>query len=226
MKVSAIWLVAGTFIVICACDGATVSAGSSNDGGTASGGDGGPSSSVPVNNVCAPPRANCKGICTDLSTNQDHCGACTRRDDTQRCDELSRCMDGECVFLGCVPELETCDGICSSFTDAANCGSCSTRCGPSQVCSLMECKDTCALNLTACNGSCVDLTRDRRNCGSCGKECETGCVNGICSSECPAGWGHCVAGCRALDRDPFNCGLCGNACAPGEACVQAVCRRP
>jgi hypothetical protein len=129
------------------------------------------------------------------------------------------------VFHGCNAELEECSGICHLLSSGDRCGSCNTKCGAAQVCSLRQCRDSCLPNLTACSGGCVDLTSDPYNCGTCGKTCTQNCIDGECKASCPTGWGSCVAGCRALDRDPLNCGLCGNECEPGMACVRGVCQR-
>jgi hypothetical protein len=36
--------------------------------------------------------------------------------------------------------------------------------------------------LTCCNGTCVDLSSDRNNCGECGKVCTFPCTNGRCGN--------------------------------------------
>lgn len=43
-------------------------------------------------------------------------------------------------------------------------------------------ENTCSPSLVNCNGTCVDLTTDINNCGSCGVECssEQSCINGQC----------------------------------------------
>lgn len=167
--------------------------------------------------TCLAPRGICHGICTDLSKNQDHCGVCDRG-----CDPLERCESGRCVFYGCFPELSICNDTCRSLSAAETCGSCRAKCSAGQVCSLSQCRDACTAGLTACDGSCVDLTSDPKNCGGCGLECAEACVEGQCTA-CPPTWQACGGGCRAVDRDPRNCGLCGNACEPGTSCVQGSC---
>ena len=63
----------------------------------------------------------------------------------------------------------------------------------------------CPFGLTACDGACVDLRSDRKNCGRCRNICPNEgaiCCDGVCSNE------------RSVD----NCGGCGNACSIDEPC--------
>src|ERR1700733_1106513 len=43
---------------------------------------------------------------------------------------------------------------------------------------------SCASPSRACNGGCVDVTTDPRNCGGCGTACDTGaqCCGGVCGT--------------------------------------------
>jgi len=192
--------------------------------------DGGPPSSPPSGTQPSgtTQTGTCDGVAVDLSTNQDHCGACGNA-----CQPMERCSGGTCSFLGCYPNLAVCDGICRSLGDAKTCGSCDVACASTQVCSLRRCVDACAPGLATCDGTCVDLARDPYNCGACGSSCgDASCVNGVCTDTCPAsgnggtggsGWKSCVAGCRDTTSDPLHCGACGNECAPGSACVKGSC---
>ena len=162
--------------------------------------------------------ATCHNACTDLSTNQDNCGSCGNA-----CAPMERCERGACTFIGCNPELVSCDGFCRSLSRPETCGACASPCPSGQVCSLEQCADACSAGLHACDRSCVDLARDPNNCGACGARCDQNCVAGHCTSACPAGWQSCVAGCRDVANDRLHCGICGNACAPGEACAEGRC---
>ena len=55
----------------------------------------------------------------------------------------------------------------------------------------------CIAGTACCNGVCVALHSDPRNCGACGTSCATGC---------------CRGGCVDLPSDPNNCGACEKAC--------------
>lgn len=63
----------------------------------------------------------------------------------------------------------------------------------------------CPAGQTDCDGSCVNISSDRRNCGRCRGICYGDgsiCCNGVCSNE----------------RSADNCGSCGNACSASEPC--------
>lgn len=115
---------------------------------------------------------------------------------------------------------------------------------------------TCPANLTTCPSDfgptykcAVDLRRDPKHCGACGKECLTfepihmtsRCVEGACALEClslpryvfpdseaPTKFVNCNGllddGCEIdVFSDPQNCGACGNACAAGKRCIDGQC---
>ena len=75
---------------------------------------------------------------------------------------------------------------------------------------------------------CVDFTKDRNNCGSCGNACPAAqsCVSGACS--CPSATPNfCAAvGCVNFTKDRNNCGSCGNACPAAQSCVSGACSCP
>ena len=84
------------------------------------------------------------------------------------------------------------------------------------------------------NGCEVKAASDPKNCGACGKTCDTGangqaaCVAGACGLTCNAGFldcdGNAKNGCETTpDTDPKNCGKCGNACPMGGMCVMGAC---
>lgn len=73
----------------------------------------------------------------------------------------------------------------------------------------------CGVGAVACDGACVDVGYDERNCGGCGISCGTGhCVEGACV-------GHPTTG-AACESDA----LCvdGDACNGVERCVGGRCR--
>src|SRR6185436_14911465 len=109
-----------------------------------------------------------------------------------------------------------------------------------------SCQD---MYMTCCNGTCVDLTSDRNNCGICGKQiaANLNCCNGFPTDlqTDPLNCGRCfhsygrgledyVVGsdvdrrccrgvCRDVAKDNFNCGACGNVCPPGTVCFLGNC---
>lgn len=88
------------------------------------------------------------------------------------------------------------------------------------------CEPPCARG-NCCAGACVDLARDARNCGTCGRACVAGesCLGGAC--------GRCSPRCadRACGDDGCggSCGVCasGTVCADGRcaACVRGCAGR-
>ena len=94
----------------------------------------------------------------------------------------------------------------------------STRCDPKTckdcICTGSNC--LCKNGLTLCQGHCVNLLNDERNCGNCAVKCgkNESCVNRkcVCNKDC--------------NRDNSNCGFCGNECPRGQKCVDGKCRCP
>lgn len=94
-----------------------------------------------------------------------------------------------------------------------------------------------------CDGACVDLRADTRNCGRCGTRCAAGeaCVasgaagdagvadggaSAVCQQGCPSGQDFCPGrGCSNRMTDPANCGACGTVCGNGKACLGGICQQ-
>ncbi len=84
----------------------------------------------------------------------------------------------------------------------------------------------CPPNHAICNGNCVDIMDDSKNCGTCNHVCdeENGdiCINGKCDYPCTKetdktcivdGKAICI---RDINTNPHHCGDCDNACASGR----------
>ena len=80
----------------------------------------------------------------------------------------------------------------------------------------------CPVGKTRCNGVCVDMSMDDKNCGKCGLSCGGGyCHDALC---CPTTDVNCNGVCVNLKSDSKNCGKCGTTCTSGESCASGVCQ--
>ncbi|KAL9670876.1 hypothetical protein QQ045_008435 [Rhodiola kirilowii] len=61
-----------------------------------------------------------------------------------------------------------------------------------------------------CNRQCVNLERNKFNCGKCGAKCR---FDEIC----------CGGKCVNPFRHDEHCGQCGNSCGRGDSCVYGMC---
>ena len=190
----------------------------------------------------------CGGLCRDLTSNVEHCGACGNV-----CGLDSVCRNGTCVKVACTCEptcttgLTWCGACVNTATDQANCGSCGTACASGQVCSNGICTTPpecvndaeCPAGHVCSNGAClnpcpgVNVLTDPNNCGSCGNVCQAVnatpiCVNGTCAhGTCNPGYADCnpnQPGCETnLNNDNSSCGACGHVCNVNETCVNGTC---
>ena len=70
----------------------------------------------------------------------------------------------------------------------------------------------CPSGMRSCGNSCVDVSRDRLNCGTCGRVCAGGqvCSGGQCLTSCQTGLTNCGGKCVNFAGDRLNCGSCGS----------------
>lgn len=163
----------------------------------------------------------------------------------------SVCAAGTCITSSCKAPQLTCkagpiDGCeVNSSNDLNNCGTCGKKCAiPANAtpactnsnCAIGRCNsgfDDCDKLLA--NGCEIDLTKDTKNCGTCGKQCSYAnaapqCTSSTCSmGACNANFFDCNKmdsdGCEInLASDPNNCGMCGKVCAPTETCAGGSCQ--
>ncbi len=87
---------------------------------------------------------------------------------------------------------------------------------------------TCASDLNACGGACVDLQHDARHCGGCGRACEVGspclagsCFTAVCRTNASDCNGDPADRCELVHADPLN--SCPSANDLGSYCGDSSC---
>jgi hypothetical protein len=149
-----------------------------------------PPTMTPV--TCPTGTTDCSGICVDLQSDVDNCGACGHVCPEAQPGFERGCVEGTCFFQrerapACEPGLSRCsEGCVDLASDAANCGACGNACAAGEVCFGGVCarEHRCA-PLTNCADVCVDLSADAANCGACGNACAADeiCFAGQCARE-------------------------------------------
>ena len=155
-----------------------------------------------VSTVCTGTNFTCKAgpinSCeTDTATNVNNCGSCN-----MKCAAVANgtpgCANSNCGIGSCSTGFDDCDKALANgcevnlTNDAKNCGTCANACG-----ALANAVSGCAASkcgITSCNtnfGDCdkdaatgceVNLTKDIKNCGTCGNACGAGLI--CYSSKC------------------------------------------
>lgn len=162
----------------------------------------------------------CGSSCVDANTNIEHCGGCNMACPSAPANGVAVCAAGKCGVTCAAPDFKQCvAGSCTNITTETNCGDCGKACGG--VCSKGVC---CPAGRVNCNGTCVNLQTDAKNCLSCGRACAAGevCEGAACVKDCGTNE-RCGTTCANLATDLYNCGECGTRCAPPAANGTAVC---
>ena len=206
---------------------------------------------TPTTGPCPSGQKLCDGKCTNLLTDNDHCGKCG-----WDCPKGQICQSGQCLppdltpvstaapgvtvttVVSCEGGEINCNGVCANvFTDKKNCGVCGRTCGEQEICMQGRCGPACSGDKTLCDETCIDLNTDMENCGACGTICRASppnslgalCSRGLCIvSGCTTNYGDCNGkgddGCEVdLRFDDNNCGSCGNKCPSGTKCSLGQC---
>lgn len=133
---------------------------------------------------------------------------------------------------GCAPGLTLCGDTCvDELADNAHCGTCTTVCTGTDVCTGGTCAPPCGPGLSACTSTgnvkvCVDTTLDENNCGACGKACPSGtvCDGSTCLVDCGT-LVRCGAQCIDTTTDDTHCGDCNTNCKSiSQVCSGSVCK--
>ncbi|MBN9160246.1 MAG: hypothetical protein J0I07_04750 [Myxococcales bacterium] len=200
---------------------------------------------------CRAPQTLCPGWgCVDTRTHDDNCAGCgnhcPRGDLDPSLHMYYGCSDSRCGAPKCEKDWGNCDddpanGCETDLRLPENCGSCGNACSEAQACKqdsnfYLKWTCMCSPGMTFCptggdSGTCKDLSSDPSNCGGCGVQCSSVCVNGMCRTDCgTSGFADCNGSesdaCEVdIRSDPNNCGGCGITCdgIAGQACVQGRC---
>ncbi len=85
--------------------------------------------------LCREGLDDCDGLCVDLRTDSDHCGACFNV-----CPEGHVCGDSECTEATCEEFEDACPDSCTNLDiDPMNCGVCGRRCASDELCFAGDC---------------------------------------------------------------------------------------
>lgn len=184
---------------------------------------------------CALPQIDCSGVCVNLNSDPQNCGACGTACDTGMACVLAACIACTPSCEGAVCGDDGCGGSCGTCPSGFGCtgGECIPGCTPS--CADRECGDdgcggscgTCSFDESCSFGSCVTectASCDGRECGDdgCGGSCGTCSFDETCST-----FGTCVAdctpSCSGVECGDDGCGGSCGTCFSDETCVAGIC---
>ncbi|HPH64443.1 MAG TPA: hypothetical protein PLF40_01820 [Kofleriaceae bacterium] len=124
---------------------------------------------------CLASEATCNGVCANLQSDPDNCGACGTT-----CGDGMSCYSGVCAPSCAASNEQSCSGVClDTNSDENHCGNCTTVCPASQTCEAGTCG--CTATQVTCGGTCVDPQTDRNHCGATGD-----CMGANAGTTCPA----------------------------------------
>jgi len=148
------------------------------------------------------------GYCYELSSSASNCGICGNQCPAGMVCSASTCSNVPTETATAVPATTTAAVTTTTTSTTTTFGPGTTwtlgGIGPSKVCFIK--------GMTMCDGTCVNLTTNTGNCGSCGNIC-----SGL-TATC------CGGGCTSLKTDESNCGTCGHKCLTGSTCESGSCK--
>ena len=177
---------------------------------------------------CRTGETMCGAACANTMRDDANCGMCSHA-----CPTGEHCTAGAC--MGCATGTTLCGTACAATaTDPLNCGMCAHACATGETCSAGMCRAACPAPRMICTmgtgmgmtSSCVDVTTDPLNCGTCAHACGAGrtCTGGTCV--CTGTATDCSGTCVDTAVDNANCGTCAHACTGGQTCAARACACP
>jgi hypothetical protein len=134
------------------------------------------------------------------------------------------CLGKDCGGVGCGYCDDRTTGCDASFVCVNSCQP-AVKCGGAVFTNPQGYQQTCddMPVSTTCGATCVDVTGDEANCGTCGTVCPASfvCARGSCA--CPTGQDVCGGTCVDLRTDPASCGACGVSCGESGSCAGGHC---
>lgn len=193
---------------------------------------------LPGSGQCPEGMSLCSGTCVNLQTDPGNCGACGFSVPYQE-----TCIQGK--FSGSVGANNSEPFPASTATPSPVPTNTSITGSASTSATASVPQGSCRTGQKLCSGTCTDLQKDSRNCGSCGYICPSGltCQNSWCLEpgskgagmstgapvpvsavlSCEHGDTLCGSSCVNIFTDKKNCGVCGRACGSQEICLNARC---
>lgn len=181
------------------------------------------------------------GCESEITFNEDHCGACDRVCETGTGTSSNTCggPNGSTCLPDCADGYDDCDGNPNDGCETnllgsdQNCGACGNECediNSQNQCVDGVCSPSCNANFRSCdsdpNDGCEQSIHTVAHCGGCNESCSTenggvaSCATGSCSVTCSAPYRDCSAnenvardGCETnTNTDEDHCGGCGASC--------------
>jgi hypothetical protein len=149
------------------------------------------------------------GYCYELSSSASNCGICGNQCPAGMICSASTCSN---VPTETTTAPVTTTGAVTTTTTSATTTT-TTSPGTTWTLGGIGTSKACFVKgLTSCDGTCVNLSTNNGNCGTCGHIC-----SGL-TATC------CGGGCTSLKTDESNCGTCGHKCSVGSTCESGSCK--
>ena len=135
---------------------------------------------------CASGLTDCDGVCVDLTSNMNHCGACDAACESGLVPVACRsgvCERATCPWGRSTAARSTAAAICSPMRTTAGRASVGARAARARMGSARTAGPTCPSGQADCGEGCTDLSSNDFHCGACGNACDVGqvCQDGVCT---------------------------------------------